>query len=387
MTEEIVAPVQTEETVRAEMPEIIDSTPTESAGKKEKFYGIELLRILATFYIILLHIIGQGGVSAAVGTGRAATIGCSLLLALAYPAVNCYALISGFVGCKSRFKLSRLVSLWVSVVTVNLAVWGAFKLFAPALAANFSLSACFKPLLNNEYWYVTAYFGLSVLTPALNAAVLNLQKKDYTRMLFGLFALFVVLPVVADKDLFWSHTGYSMLWLMLLYLAGAYFRLHVQPAKPGRLAGMLSLGVYVAISVFLALQKQFIEKQLLAENSPNPFYFKNFSYTSVWIVLSSLALFFFFMRINVRKKALCGIISFFSKTSFGVYIIHTQPLVWNALLAGSFAFFAAYSAPVIVLLCIAAALGIYAVCMLAETVRAFLVRITRIEWLIKRIPF
>ncbi len=137
MTEEIVAPVQTEETVRAEMPEIIDSTPTESAGKKEKFYGIELLRILATFYIILLHIIGQGGVSAAVGTGRAATIGCSLLLALAYPAVNCYALISGFVGCKSRFKLSRLVSLWVSVVTVNLAVWSAFKLFAPALAANF----------------------------------------------------------------------------------------------------------------------------------------------------------------------------------------------------------------------------------------------------------
>ena len=206
-------------------------------------------------------------------------------------------------------------------------------------------------------------------------------------MLFGLFALFVVLPVVADKDLFWSHTGYSMLWLMLLYLAGAYFRLHVQPAKPGRLAGMLSLGVYVAISVFLALQKQFIEKQLLAENSPNPFYFKNFSYTSVWIVLSALALFFFFMRINVRKKALCGLISFFSKTSFGVYIIHTQPLVWNALLAGTFAFFAAYSAPVIVLLCIAAALGIYAVCMLAETVRAFLVRITRIEWLIKRIPF
>ena len=35
MTEEIVAPVQTEETVRAEMPEIIDFTPTESAGKKE----------------------------------------------------------------------------------------------------------------------------------------------------------------------------------------------------------------------------------------------------------------------------------------------------------------------------------------------------------------
>lgn len=241
MTEEMVAPVLTEEAVRTEIPENKSSSPPENAGIKEKFYGIELLRILATFYIILLHVIGQGGIASAVGQGRIATAGCSLLLALAYPAVNCYALISGFVGCKSRFKLSRLLLLWVSVVTVNLAVWGFFRLFAPSLAAHFSLSACFKPLINNEYWYVTAYFGLSVLTPALNAAVLNLPKKDFARMLIGFFALFVLLPVIADKDLFWSHSGYSMLWLTLLYVTGAYFRLHIQPAKPGHVAGAVSL--------------------------------------------------------------------------------------------------------------------------------------------------
>ena len=111
MTEEMVAPVLTEEAVRTEIPENKSSSPPENAGIKEKFYGIELLRILATFYIILLHVIGQGGIASAVGQGRIATAGCSLLLALAYPAVNCYALISGFVGCKSRFKLSRLLLL------------------------------------------------------------------------------------------------------------------------------------------------------------------------------------------------------------------------------------------------------------------------------------
>ncbi len=387
MTEEMVAPVLTEEAVRTEIPENKSSSPPENAGIKEKFYGIELLRILATFYIILLHVIGQGGIASAVGQGRIATAGCSLLLALAYPAVNCYALISGFVGCKSRFKLSRLLLLWVSVVTVNLAVWGFFRLFAPSLAAHFSLSACFKPLINNEYWYVTAYFGLSVLTPALNAAVLNLPKKDFARMLIGFFALFVLLPVIADKDLFWSHSGYSMLWLTLLYVTGAYFRLHIQPAKPGHVAGAVSLTIYAAISAFLAVQKQIVEKQLLSENVPNPIYIKNFSYTSVWIVLSSLALFFFFMRINVRKPVVCNVISFFSKNSFGIYIFHTHPLVWSALLSGTFSFFAVYSAPVIVLLCLAAALGIFLSCTFAETVRAFLIRITRIEWLIKRIPF
>ena len=165
MTEEMVAPVLTEETACAKLPRKTDSAPPEAIGKKEKFFGIELLRILATFYIILLHVVGQGGVAAASGGGKGTYTVSYLLLALAYPAVNCYALISGFVGCKSRFKLSRLVSLWVSVVTVNLAVWGTFRLFAPEMAASFSLAACLKPILTNEYWYVTAYFGLSVLTP------------------------------------------------------------------------------------------------------------------------------------------------------------------------------------------------------------------------------
>ena len=65
MTEEMVAPVLTEETIRKEIPENKGSSPPEAAGKKEKFFGIELLRILATFYIILLHVVGQGGVAAA----------------------------------------------------------------------------------------------------------------------------------------------------------------------------------------------------------------------------------------------------------------------------------------------------------------------------------
>lgn len=96
MTEKMVAPVLTEETIRKEIPENKGSSPPEAAGKKEKFFGIELLRILATFYIILLHVVGQGGVAAASGGGKGTYMASYLLLALA-----CYALISGFVGCKS----------------------------------------------------------------------------------------------------------------------------------------------------------------------------------------------------------------------------------------------------------------------------------------------
>lgn len=385
MTKEMPAPMPTEEAVRAELPQKIASAPPEAAGKKEKFFGIELLRILATFYIILLHVVGQGGVAAASGGGKGTYTVSYLLLALAYPAVNCYALISGFVGCKSRFKLSRLLSLWLTVVFVNLAVWGAFRLFAPEMAASFSLEACLKPLLTNEYWYVTAYFGLSVLTPVLNAAA-ELPKKTFAEMLIGLFACFVLLPKIADNDLFLTRSGYSTLWLVLLYLVGMFFRLHLLPKKRSRLCGAACLAVYGMISVFLPLQKRLTENKLLASGIENPVYLKNYAYTSVLIVLSSIALFAVFTRINVQNKAVCKFISFFSKASFGVYILHTQPLVWANLLQDAFSQFAVFPAPVMAACCLAAALGIFLACTAVEKLRALLFCVTRLDRLIVFLP-
>ncbi len=384
MTKEMPAPMPTEEAVRAELPPKTASAPPEAAGKKEKFFGIELLRILATFYIILLHVVGQGGVAAASG-GKVTYTVSYLLLALAYPAVNCYALISGFVGCKSRFKLSRLLSLWLTVVFVNLAVWGAFRLLAPEMAASFSLEACLKPLLTNEYWYVTAYFGLSVLTPVLNAAT-ELPKKTFAEMLIGLFACFVLLPKIADNDLFLTRSGYSTLWLVLLYLVGMFFRLHLLPKKRSRLCGAACLAVYGMISVFLPLQKRLTENKLLASGIENPVYLKNYAYTSVLIVLSSIALFAVFTRINVQNKAVCKFISFFSTASFGVYILHTQPLVWANLLQDAFSQFAVFSAPVMAACCLAAALGIFLVCTAVERLRALLFHVTRLDRFIVLLP-
>ena len=384
MTKEMPAPMPTEEAVHAELPPKTASAPPEAAGKKEKFFGIELLRILATFYIILLHVVGQGGVAAASGGKGTYTVS-YLLLALAYPAVNCYALISGFVGCKSRFKLSRLLSLWLTVVFVNLAVWGAFRLLAPEMAASFSLEACLKPLLTNEYWYVTAYFGLSVLSPVLNAAT-ELPKKTFAEMLIGLFACFVLLPKIADNDLFLTRSGYSTLWLVLLYLVGMFFRLHLLPKKRSRLCGAACLAVYGMISVFLPLQKRLTENKLLASGIENPVYLKNYAYTSVLIVLSSIALFAVFTRINVQNKAVCKFISFFSTASFGVYILHTQPLVWANLLQDAFSQFAVFSAPVMAACCLAAALGIFLACTAVEKLRALLFCVTRLDRLIVFLP-
>lgn len=52
-----------------------------------------------------------------------------LLAMLAFGAVNCYGLISGYVGVRSRFKLSNVVELWMRVLfyTIIITIFVAIK--------------------------------------------------------------------------------------------------------------------------------------------------------------------------------------------------------------------------------------------------------------------
>ena len=349
-------------------------------------YGIELLRILAMFFIVLLHVIGQGGVAGAAAAGSAQYRAAWILLAFAYPAVNCYALISGFVGCRSRFKPARTVSLWLSVVSINIFLWLVFRIFRPEIAAQFPLSACFLPLLKNQYWYFTAYFALSFLTPALNAAACHLPKKQFAFMLGALFVLFSLFPTAAQADLFYTHAGYSLLWLAVLYLAGAFMRLHFQPKKRRLWMAAGAVG-YLVLSLALAFHKFYKEGVMAAAGIENGVYLTHYSYTSFFVIFSAVALVILFSGFNIGNRFVSALIGFFSKATFGVYILHTNALIWSFVLLGRFAPFAALSAPLTALCSLGAAAVIFLVCTCIEKLRALLFRLLHIDALLAKIPW
>lgn len=79
--------------------------------KREHNYGIDMLRIVSMFLIVILHIMGHGRVLAACEGTKG--FGVSWLLEIiAYPAVNCYALISGFVGYSAHEKKIDMHDIW-----------------------------------------------------------------------------------------------------------------------------------------------------------------------------------------------------------------------------------------------------------------------------------
>lgn len=77
--------------------------------------GIDLLRMTAMWMVVILHILNKGGVLAAAAPLSAGQGTARLLETAAYCAVNCYGLISGYVGVQRRFRYSGALALWLRV--------------------------------------------------------------------------------------------------------------------------------------------------------------------------------------------------------------------------------------------------------------------------------
>lgn len=189
-------------------------------------YSIDLLRIVSMNMIVLLHIIGCGGI---LENTRLFTLNYEvswLLEILCYCAVNCYALISGYVMCYSEIKYNKIVELWFQVVFYTIGITLLFNIFNPSSINNVDILKAFIPMMSNQYWYFTSYTGMFFFIPLMNHVINTMEKKKIEVLLVSSIILFVIFPMflLAQFDPFYIIDGYSMIWLMTLYLFGAYFR-------------------------------------------------------------------------------------------------------------------------------------------------------------------
>lgn len=199
--------------------------------KGERNWGIDLLRLVSMFMIVLLHVLGQGGILGNVVPFSKQYYVAWLLESASYCAVNCYALISGYVGIYSQIRYSKLTVLWMQMVFYNICITIFFYIENSMLVNKRNILEMFLPITSEEYWYLTAYFGMCMFIPLVNSGIKNLQKKEYEFLIGGIslliitFTCFVkIYPVLLDRDPFKLYSGYSMIWLMILYIIGGYIR-------------------------------------------------------------------------------------------------------------------------------------------------------------------
>ena len=185
-------------------------------------YGIDLLRLLAMFFVVLLHqLLLSGGLEPG---GLPQVYGVFWLLeVMAYGATDLFALISGYVGYREkgkRHKPSNLLFLWAQGIFYGVAVALLFCALSPwPVGWRDVLQGAF-PLLTNRYWYLTAYMGLFFFMPVLDAAVRGLSSKTLARLFGAMTVVFSFVPTFTWVN-FNLAEGYSLIWLMILYFFGA----------------------------------------------------------------------------------------------------------------------------------------------------------------------
>ena len=293
-------------------------------------YGIDLLRITAMGFVAALHILGIGGIISGCELLSGQFLTAQLLRIAMLCAVNCYALISGYVGWDKRPKLSALAVLWLKAVVFCLIITALFS-----RGQEFDLKTWLSavlPVTTGQYWYLTAYAGLFVLMPILNAAVRHMPKRELTAALLGILLLFCILPISPLTDAFYLHDGYSVLWLAVMYLLGGYLGKY-------DILSRLSSGKWLLIFVFSVLAA-WASRMLALYWKPILWYnaYGNIliEYTSPTMVLAAAALLAVFSRLH-PSEGVQRLVAKLSPHAFGVYLLHAHPLVFRLVLENRFA--------------------------------------------------
>lgn len=337
-------------------------------------YGIDFLRLVAMFLVVTLHVLGRGGVLSNASGSQYAV---SWLIEIgAYCAVNCYALISGYVCYREQkhpIRYSTYLSFWVPVVFYSFGITLIGYFINPSGVGITDIIKSAIPVTSSQYWYVSAYTGLFFLIPWLNKSIQSLDQKSFNQLILVLFLVFscFATPANAISDVFQLTGGYSVIWLVLMYLVGAWLKKNEITTK---LSSIIWISIALACVLFTWGFKIFAP------------YFNSvlIGYTSPTVVLVAISLVSIFSRLRLPSH-LVYTIRLFSPAAFGVYLIHTQWFIWDNCIRDTFSWIATiqpYLIPIVVCMC---SFGIFVSCLLVERLRLTLFSVLKINSLIEKI--
>lgn len=286
--------------------------------------GLDILRILLALMVIAIHFNAPatGHVALAV-TGKMKLLVLPMV-AFCYPAVNTYVLISGFFSYKNKRSydkiLNSLIRLWLCLVFFQLLGYIISIVF---MSESFNLLVLVKhffPLSRGVWWYMTVYFVLMLISPALNLIIDKLTKKDFLRVITISLVICSIIPFFLQfESTIGMNQGSGIIWFIVLYLTGgglSKFYLNDNVENKRRLCTLSAVSFFILTTYLLSSWKIHAVIGLDGYNS--------YMYNSIIVYGQALSLFLFFWGIEIKKDTVSKTISFFAGLSLAAYIFHCQ---------------------------------------------------------------
>lgn len=258
--------------------------------------NLELLRILCMLFIVIGHVSDRAGYD--------------LPITLMPHHVNCFILISGYFLITAQFKFKRVLRTAIETIFYSFGITLILFLIGKATGYELVKSVIpFGPTVFN-YWFVTKYLALLLLSPFIQTVVLNITKQQYQllllTMVFFSSTLFIFFPL---GELFCN--GFSLMWMITLFLTSGYLRLY--PLKISRLFSFI--GMCFCLVVY----------------NLSAYYFSNIvrlHYNSLITYCLAIFTFLWFKDWQLSNTScFAKVVMFVSPHVFAVYLIHVQGLL------------------------------------------------------------
>lgn len=286
---------------------------------RERNSNLELLRIIATLFVIMLHYNNKNNGKAFAYTEALETqyqvLVCMEMLAIC--AVNIFVMISGFFMCRSqKADVTKVLRLYADVIFCSVIRYvmnctiGSQKFAVPTLL-YFMIPLC---------WYVAVYSALYLISPYLNRMIRGLSEAQFRNLLIIFMIVFSVWPSALELitaltgmkltsmsplGTQGSGAGYTIIHFIVMYCMGAYLNLHGNENVDGK-STWKALGGYIICTVLLVLYSKVYFSGAL-------------SYCNPLVIIQSVAIFRVFQSVEFKSR----IVNTIAGCSFGVYLLHT----------------------------------------------------------------
>lgn len=344
--------------------------------------NIELLRIVS-MYLIVMHHFSVHGPWPASGSFSSDVV----IMLFSFGGklgVDVFVLISGYFMIKSRFKIRSVLRVFLETWFYSILIFLLFAIFQTSMISDIDLRKVVIPVSSGEYWFVTTYIALILLSPFLNALYDKLAFTEQRKLIIIGFAVFSIVPTITT----FNPLASNLIWFVYLYILGGWLRDYSQfnhSIKTHFLdpASIISLGKKRMIFICTVIVLGSI---VIIEYARRHFGFDLLSseyfiqQNTVFILLAATALLAWFAELDVPSSS---IINHIAQTTFGIYLIHDNPLVrhwlwpmWEPLYDHGWL--------IILIVGFISTVAVFMACSLIDFVRIRLIEAPFFRWLDKR---
>ena len=265
--------------------------------KPQRQINLEILRILCMLFIIVGHVGGRSGIESF-----------SSFATIAPHAVNCFVLISGYFLITSKFKIERVLRVILETIFYTFTI--TIILYLLGKADLYDIAKSIMPFAPTKfsYWFVNKYLAVILLSPFICKVCTTINKRQYQILLITLLLIgSQLLKVFPFGELFGN--GFSLLWMIIVFITGGYLRLHAPEFKYW---GIATLGLLILYNICNIYAQGLI----------------NLKYNSLITYTLAIATFMWFKNLQIPQMGIVAkITTFIAPHVFAAYLIHEQGLM------------------------------------------------------------